>query len=200
MLEHPFDLKSNSGRVAGWIRWLPIWLVVLSLGSLIAEGRIYWAAYHSDIQSLPRIAGVLSIANRVFALIAAAMLVLEIKRRTSPSRGAAYCFVFVCALTAGFVNPFQNLARADAVSRQNACVNNLRLIDSAKNQWALENHKNEGDTLTAVELRAYIGCGKGDLMPSCPDDGLNEFTNSYDLNPVGQPPSCKMRSHTHKLP
>jgi hypothetical protein len=93
---------------------------------------------------------------------------------------------------------YKQFAIARVASCQNMCVNNLRLIDSAKQQWAVENHKKDGDTLTAVQLRAYIGCGKGEL-PTCPNDSLDEFTNSYDINPIGQPPTCKIKPHTHQL-
>src|SRR6185312_17212668 len=42
-----------------------------------------------------------------------------------------------------------NFVKARETSIQNACINNLRQIDAAKNQWALENNKKDSDTPAA---------------------------------------------------
>jgi hypothetical protein len=91
------------------------------------------------------------------------------------------------------------LATSRKAERRNACINNLRLLDSAKNQYALENRKKPGDIVTPSELRAYMGCGHGDL-PLCPNDKSGEFTNSYELNPIGEHPTCKIIPQSHILP
>ena len=57
-----------------------------------------------------------------------------------------------------------------------ACINNLRLIDGAKQQWALEHQKPRGALLTTADLMPYL---KGNTMPVCPAGGV------YTLNPVG---------------
>src|ERR1017187_5708146 len=41
-----------------------------------------------------------------------------------------------------------NFVKARATSQKNACINNLRQIDSAKNEWALESGKKPGDVPT----------------------------------------------------
>lgn len=68
-----------------------------------------------------------------------------------------------------------------------ACVNNLRVIDGAKQQWALEKQKQRGALLTAADLTPYL---KGNAMPVCPAGGV------YTLNPVGLAPLCNMPGHT----
>jgi general secretion pathway protein G len=80
-----------------------------------------------------------------------------------------------------------NFVKARQVSMQNACINNLRVIDGAKNQWALEKDKKEGDTPTATDLDPYIKGGFNSLH--CPAEG------QYSINPVGQPPTCTVRGH-----
>ena len=42
-------------------------------------------------------------------------------------------------------------------SSQNACINNLRQIDAAKQQWALENGKSAAQVPTSASLNPYIG-------------------------------------------
>jgi hypothetical protein len=50
-----------------------------------------------------------------------------------------------------------NFIRARNTSAQNACLNNLRLIDGAKQQWQLENRKTESDIATSSDLQPYLG-------------------------------------------
>jgi len=67
------------------------------------------------------------------------------------------------------------------------CVNNLRLIDGAKQQWALEKQKPAGALLTAADLAPYL---KSNAVPVCPGGGV------YTLNPVGVMPICNIPGHT----
>jgi uncharacterized phage infection (PIP) family protein YhgE len=67
------------------------------------------------------------------------------------------------------------------------CVNNLRLIDGAKQQWALEKQKPSGALLTAADLAPYL---KTNSLPACPAGGV------YTLNPVGFSPMCNIPGHT----
>ena len=68
----------------------------------------------------------------------------------------------------------------------NACINNLRLIDGAKAQWALEQRKPAGALLTAADLAPYL---PGNTVPTCPAGGV------YTLNPVGLSPLCNIPGH-----
>ena len=74
----------------------------------------------------------------------------------------------------------QNIHEARQTAQANTCLNNLRLIDSAKQQWALEKGKMASDLPTWAELVAYIG-GK---CPTCPIGG------SYTINVVNKVPTC----------
>ena len=67
-----------------------------------------------------------------------------------------------------------------------ACINNLRLIDGAKQQWALEHQKPAGALLTAADLTPYV---KSNALPVCPGGGV------YTLNPVGLAPICNIPGH-----
>jgi predicted nuclease with TOPRIM domain len=80
----------------------------------------------------------------------------------------------------------QQAAQALAAQQQvNACLNNLRLLQAAKQQWALENKKNADATPSATELSPYLKGG----IPKCPAGG------AYAFNAVGVLPSCNIPGH-----
>src|SRR5262249_39462349 len=51
------------------------------------------------------------------------------------------------------------------------CVNELRLVDGAKQQWALEKGKSPEDTPSWEDLKPYIGRGDGGWRPCCTAGG-----------------------------
>jgi hypothetical protein len=80
---------------------------------------------------------------------------------------------------------------------QNACINNLRMIDAAKEQWALERQKKAGEPVTKedeLQINAYIKGG----APKCPS---GDPTAHYSYNAVGAAPTCSFRrgNETHFL-
>ncbi len=89
----------------------------------------------------------------------------------------------------GFSYPDQPLADTSPTSKMNACINNLRLIDSSKQQWALEFRKGPNDTPTADDLRPYLGRGAKGYLPVCPDGGI------YTFKTVGEAPTCSVPGH-----
>ena len=93
-----------------------------------------------------------------------------------------------------------NFARARSTSQENACISNLRIIDAAKGQWALENHKQNTDTPTAEDIKPYMGRGPAGELPVCPSDPAHSFATSYSINNVGTKPACKIEPATHSLP
>src|ERR1051325_1434833 len=52
-------------------------------------------------------------------------------------------------------------------SSRNACINNLRQIDGAIEQWALDKKIPSGDRVVDAEVATYIKYG----MPKCPSGG-----------------------------
>ena len=79
----------------------------------------------------------------------------------------------------------QQQAQTEAAQR-NACINNLRQIDAAKQQWALVNNKTDEAIPTALDLLPYL---KGGVFPVCPSGG------TYTINAVGLPPTCSVPGH-----
>ena len=67
-----------------------------------------------------------------------------------------------------------------------ACINHLRQLDGAKQQWALENKKTAEATPTAQDLMPYLK----DLIPVCPSGG------KYTFGAMNASPTCSFASHT----
>src|SRR5579863_5301285 len=97
--------------------------------------------------------------------------------------------VAIIGLLAAIAIP--NFVRARTTSQQNACINNLRLIDSAKQSWALEKGKQSTDTPVDSDIQPYLGRGTSGELPFCPVDSSSTFDNSYSPLTVGEKPVCK---------
>src|SRR4051794_11476531 len=90
--------------------------------------------------------------------------------------------VAIIGLLAAIAIP--NFVRARQTSQTNACINNLRLIDGAKQQWALENKKSSTDTPPSsgvTGIQVYLGRGNNGQLPSCPLDSTSNFDTSYTM-------------------
>lgn len=81
-----------------------------------------------------------------------------------------------------------NFMRARETAQTNACINNLRVIDEAKQQWALETGQNSGATPTSANLVPYLGRAAS-VMPACPIRQI-----AYTINNVGSVPTCNNAS------
>jgi hypothetical protein len=74
----------------------------------------------------------------------------------------------------------------DEQSKATACMNNLRQIDGAKQQWALENRKTATALPGAQDIARYL---PNNTMPACPGGG------AYTINTVGAPAVCSIPTH-----
>jgi hypothetical protein len=82
---------------------------------------------------------------------------------------------------------------------QGGCIVRLKIIDAAKDQWALENHKSTNDTPAWSDLQPFLPVAlKTDFIsngiPACPSGGF------YTIGRVGQPPTCSIGGEGHSLP
>ena len=69
----------------------------------------------------------------------------------------------------------------------NACINNLRQIDAAANEFALEHGKTNGEAISfPTDLTPYIKLNSEGKIPSCPAGG------SYSIRRVGDVPTCSL--------
>jgi len=106
--------------------------------------------------------------------------------------------VAIIGLLAAIAIP--NFIKARATSQQNACINNLRQIDAAINEWALENGQSNGNSIGGVAtISAYIKLNSNNSVPGCP------ATGTYTTYNVGSNPqvSCSLSTLAttpHRLP
>src|SRR5262249_49760083 len=111
---------------------------------------------------------------------------MEASEKTAPrSRARFYCII-VCllfGLACAIVLP--QIRSGIETARANSCICNLRLIDGAKQSWALDHKKTNTDIPTWADLMPYLG----DDLPKCPSGG------SYTVESVEIKPSCTIPGH-----
>src|SRR2546425_579749 len=94
--------------------------------------------------------------------------------------------VAIIGLLAAIAIP--NFVKARQTAQKNACINNLRQIDGAKEQWALETKQNTNATVTAADIDGYIKGGTTNAQ-ACPAGG------TVTLGNVGVNPTCNVSGH-----
>ena len=110
--------------------------------------------------------------------------------------------VAIIGLLAAIAIP--NFLRARSTSQQNACINNLRQLDGAQQQWALETGQTASATATGNDLQPYLGRGSAGTLPWCPLSSAHNFAASYSLaNGIAGQPTCILGTdpnYLHQLP
>ena len=91
--------------------------------------------------------------------------------------------VAIIGLLAAIAIP--NFVKARTTAQKNACIANLKQIDGAKEQWALENKLTSGAPNVDNGINSYLKNSQG---PGCPAGG------SYGYNVVGTNPTCSQGS------
>lgn len=89
--------------------------------------------------------------------------------------------VAIIGLLAAIAIP--NFAKMRTNAQRQACIMNLQTIDSAKEAWAAENRKGNGDAVDEAAINSVL---KGGAAPECPGGG------TYTYNAVGVPPTCSL--------
>ncbi|HSY19083.1 MAG TPA: hypothetical protein VK815_12140 [Candidatus Acidoferrales bacterium] len=91
-----------------------------------------------------------------------------------------------------------NFIRSRATCCANPCINTLRQIDAAANQFALEKSKTTGEAIHYPnDLTPYIKLNSAGKIPPCPNGGI------YHISKVGEKPTCSLGSTivpAHVLP
>jgi type II secretory pathway pseudopilin PulG len=102
--------------------------------------------------------------------------------------------VAIIGLLAAIAIP--NFVKARSTSQKNACINNLRQIDGAKQQILLE--KGDTATLDIANLQPFLGRGAAGSWPTCP----TTQTDTYTIGDKDTAPSCANTTvaYPHVLP
>jgi prepilin-type N-terminal cleavage/methylation domain-containing protein len=74
-----------------------------------------------------------------------------------------------------------NFVKARATSRTKACISNMRQIDSAKQQWAMDTGATGSDTPTSAQVLGYLS---GSALPKCPEGSSDYVISSVDTQTV----------------
>lgn len=83
------------------------------------------------------------------------------------------------------------------LSQMNACINNLRQLDSAKEQTAIERRWTngtpvaDGDSNVNMYIKGLVGTTN---TPTCPAGGV------YTYNVIGSNPVCSIADHVYHTP
>ena len=91
--------------------------------------------------------------------------------------------VAIIGLLAAIAIP--NFVKARTTSQKNACINNLRQLDGAVQQWALENKQAASSAVTLDDCTPYLN-----NSVVCPSGGIS-ITDSYSVTTCQAQPTCK---------
>jgi type II secretory pathway pseudopilin PulG len=103
--------------------------------------------------------------------------------------------IAIIGLLAGISIP--TFVRARAAANACTCVSQLRQIEQATQEWALECKKGQNQIVEYGDIRPYL---KGAVV--CPAGGKS-FSDSYEITTVGATPLCRQVTggdHPHALP
>ena len=97
--------------------------------------------------------------------------------------------VAIIGLLAAIAIP--SFMKARTQSQQNACINNLRMLEAGKEQWALANKKSTGEAADLTGVLAYVK--NPTSATNCPGGG------TITLNAIGTNATCSLAAEGHVL-
>ena len=87
-----------------------------------------------------------------------------------------------------------NMIKARTESQKDICINNLRQINSAIQQWAVENKAAATASVTEADVTPYLR-----NKAICPASGTS-FSDSYQVSTVAESAVCLKVPTVHLMP
>lgn len=115
-------------------------------------------------------------------MVLAGILLIPLHMRRNLIRVIVGLFLLAaaaCSVVPNIIHPRTHRAAAP-------CINNLRQLDGAKQQWQLEYRKTTNDIPTLDDLKPYVRLDANGEIPRCPEGG------TYILGRVGEDPRCSL--------
>ena len=117
------------------------------------------------------------------------------KKRTARQGGFTLVEIMIVVAIIGLLASIAipNFVKARTTAQMNACLSNLRQIDGAIQQWALDTKQGDTAAVAAADILPYL---KNSVV--CPSGGKT-FADSYSVSTVQDRPKCLQKPATHKL-
>ena len=127
-------------------------------------------------------------------------------RKTNKKAGFTLVEIMIVVLIIGILMAIAvpNFVKARNTSRGNSCVANLKQIDSAKEQWAMDNKKDTGATVlltdiypTYMKVNPVCNSGDGHIRGGQPQEeqmyAVTKASPPNDLLAVGPSSQCRLK-------
>jgi Tfp pilus assembly protein PilE len=117
------------------------------------------------------------------------------EQKTDQHRRSAFTLIEIM-IVGGLIALLASIAvpcflRYRSHAQRNTCVSNLKEIDYAMEEWALEHKMSANAPVNADDISPYL---KGSVVCPC---GGKSFSDSYSVSRVSESPECLKSPKTH---